>query len=79
MQPGALPEDALRDLVNMLVGLDMDEVREELAKREQEKTEWFELFINAMSSRINDVGIVVWTSAHGWFFWLCLVQAFRVV
>ena len=39
MQPGALPEDALRDLVNMLKGLDMDEVREELAKSEQEKTE----------------------------------------
>jgi thioredoxin 1 len=39
MQPGALPEDALRDLVNMLKDLDMDEVREELAKREQEETE----------------------------------------
>ena len=39
MQPGALPEDALRDLVNMLKELDMDEVREELAKREQEETE----------------------------------------
>ena len=39
IQAGALPEDALRDLVNMLIGLDMDEVREELAKREQEKTE----------------------------------------
>ncbi|MDP6326282.1 MAG: thioredoxin domain-containing protein [Candidatus Thalassarchaeaceae archaeon] len=39
MQPGALPEDALRDLINMLKDLDMDEVREELAKREQEKTE----------------------------------------
>jgi thioredoxin 1 len=39
MQPGALPEDALRDLVKMLKDLDMDEVREELAKREQEETE----------------------------------------
>jgi thioredoxin 1 len=39
MQPGAWPEDALRDLVNMLKELDMDEVREELAKREQEETE----------------------------------------
>ena len=33
MQPGALPEDALRDLVTMLVGLDMDEVRQEMANR----------------------------------------------
>ena len=39
MQPGALTEDALRDLVKMLKDLDMDEVREELAKREQEETE----------------------------------------
>ena len=30
MQPGALPEDALRDLVMKLGGLDMDEVRAEL-------------------------------------------------
>ena len=30
MQPGALPEDALRDLVTKLGGLDMDEVRAEL-------------------------------------------------
>jgi thioredoxin 1 len=37
MQPGALPEDALRDLVKMLKELDMDEVREELAKRQQEE------------------------------------------
>ena len=32
MQPGALPEDALRDLVKMLETLDMDEVREEMKK-----------------------------------------------
>ena len=30
MQPGALPEDALRDLVMMLQDLDMDEVRKEM-------------------------------------------------
>ena len=30
MQPGALPEDALRDLVVMLQDLDMDEVRKEM-------------------------------------------------
>lgn len=30
MQPGALPEDALRDLVVMLKDLDMDEVRQEM-------------------------------------------------
>ena len=30
MQPGALPEDALRDLVVMLKDLDMDEVRKEM-------------------------------------------------
>ena len=34
MQPGALPEQALRDLVKMLQELDMDEVRTELAERE---------------------------------------------
>ncbi len=31
MQPGALPEAALRDLVVMLEDLDMDEVRQEMA------------------------------------------------
>ncbi|MFL2970698.1 MAG: thioredoxin [Candidatus Poseidoniaceae archaeon] len=37
MQPGALPEDALRDLVTKLGGLDMDEVRAELeAQKAQE-------------------------------------------
>ena len=39
MQPGALPENALRDLVNMLIGLDMDEVREEMEKRKSENPE----------------------------------------
>ncbi|MEC7507566.1 MAG: thioredoxin domain-containing protein, partial [Candidatus Thermoplasmatota archaeon] len=34
MQPGALPEDALRDLVGKLQELDMDEVRAELAAQE---------------------------------------------
>ena len=33
MQPGALPEDALRDLVNTLIALDMVEVRAELETR----------------------------------------------
>ena len=36
MQPGALPENALRDLVNMLKELNMDEVREEMEKRKDE-------------------------------------------
>ncbi|MEK9651297.1 MAG: thioredoxin domain-containing protein, partial [Poseidonia sp.] len=34
MQPGALPEDALRDLVGKLQELDMDEVRAELEAQE---------------------------------------------
>ena len=34
MQPGALPEDALRDLVENLKGLDMDEVRAEMEAKE---------------------------------------------
>lgn len=33
MQPGALPEDALRDLVEKISGLDMDEVRAEIKNR----------------------------------------------
>ena len=37
MQPGALPEDALRDLVQQLQNLDMDEVRTEMAAREAEE------------------------------------------
>ena len=39
MQPGALPENALRDLVKMLKELDMDEVREEMEKRKSENPE----------------------------------------
>ncbi|MBL6743416.1 MAG: thioredoxin [Candidatus Poseidonia sp.] len=34
MQPGALPEDALRDLVEKLKGLNMDEVRAEMEAKE---------------------------------------------
>lgn len=34
MQPGALPEEALRDLVLKIKGLDMDEVRAEMAEKE---------------------------------------------
>jgi thioredoxin 1 len=34
MQPGALPEDALRDLIGKLQELDMDEVRAEMAAQE---------------------------------------------
>jgi len=37
MQPGALPEDALRDLIAKLQGLDMDEVRAEMEAREAEE------------------------------------------
>jgi len=37
MQPGALPEDALRDLVSKLQELDMDEVRAEMEAREGEE------------------------------------------
>ena len=36
MQPGALPEDALRDLIGKLQGLNMDEVRAELEERDSE-------------------------------------------
>ena len=39
MQPGALPEDALRDLVGKLQELNMDEVRAELEAQENEKGE----------------------------------------
>ncbi|MGB0474836.1 MAG: thioredoxin family protein [Candidatus Poseidoniaceae archaeon] len=39
MQPGALPEDALRDLVVMLKDLDMDEVRQEMESIKAEETE----------------------------------------
>jgi thioredoxin 1 len=37
MQPGALPEDALRDLIAKLQELDMDEVRAEMDAREAEE------------------------------------------
>jgi len=39
MQPGALPEDALRDLVKMLQGLDMDEVRTEMESIQNSNSE----------------------------------------
>ena len=39
MQPGALPEDALRDLVVMLKDLDMDEVRKEMESMKAEDSE----------------------------------------
>ena len=38
MQPGALPEDALRDLITKLKDLDMDEVRAELESRESQES-----------------------------------------
>ena len=39
MQPGALPEDALRDLVVMLKDLDMDEVRKEMESMKNDVSE----------------------------------------
>ena len=39
MQPGALPEDALRDLVVMLKDLDMDEVRKEMESVKNDASE----------------------------------------
>ena len=39
MQPGALPEDALRDLVVMLKDLDMEEVRQEMESIKADETE----------------------------------------
>jgi thioredoxin 1 len=38
-QPGALPEDALRDLIGQVEGLDMDDVRKEIADQEAAETE----------------------------------------
>ena len=38
MQPGALPEDALRDLIGKLQELNMDAVRAELEERDSEET-----------------------------------------
>ena len=37
MPPGALPEDALRDLIGKLQELNMDEVRAELEERDSEE------------------------------------------
>ncbi len=39
MQPGALPEDARRDLVVMLKDLDMDEVRKEMESMKNDASE----------------------------------------
>ena len=39
MQPGAIPEDALKDLVVKLQNLDMDEVREEIAAKKEDKAD----------------------------------------
>jgi len=36
-QPGALPPDALEDLVSQVKALDMDEVRKELAEQQSEQ------------------------------------------
>ena len=36
-QPGALPEDALEDLIKQIEGLDMDAIREEIASEEDSK------------------------------------------
>ena len=36
-QPGMLPEDVLEDLIDKVKGLNMDEVREEMAKTEEKK------------------------------------------
>ena len=38
-QPGALPEDALRDLIGQIEGLNMDEVRKEIADQEAAEPE----------------------------------------
>ena len=38
MQPGALPEDALRDLIGKLQSLNMDEVRSELEAQESNES-----------------------------------------
>ena len=38
MQPGALPEEALRDLIRKLQSLDMDEVRAELEAQESNES-----------------------------------------
>ena len=35
-QPGALPEEALEDLIGQIEGLDMDAIREEIAEQEHD-------------------------------------------
>jgi thioredoxin len=37
-QPGALPGDALEDLINQIEGLDMDSIREEISSEEAKAT-----------------------------------------
>jgi len=36
-QPGMLPEEGLKDIISQLVALDMDKVREEIAKEQENK------------------------------------------
>ncbi|MHC4590657.1 MAG: hypothetical protein ACYTAQ_15355 [Planctomycetota bacterium] len=36
-QPGMLPEDVLEDLIGQVKGLDMDEVRREMAQAAEQK------------------------------------------
>jgi thioredoxin 1 len=38
-QPGVLPEEALKDLLEQVKALDMDKVREEIAKEEAEQAQ----------------------------------------
>ncbi len=38
-QPGALPEDALKDLIGQIEGLDMDAIREEIASEDHDSHE----------------------------------------
>ncbi len=38
LQPGALPEDALEDLIGQVKGLDMEEVQKEIEKAKSEKS-----------------------------------------
>ena len=41
-QPGMLPKNVLEDLISQVKGLDMDEVRREMAQSEQEAQEGIE-------------------------------------
>jgi thioredoxin 1 len=36
-QPGLLPEDALKDIISQVKALDMDEIRKEIEKQQQEQ------------------------------------------